>query len=159
MTENLIATLKQVELFHGMTENHLRKIADLAQPIVFSPGDVVFRQGDAGDALYLISTGQVEVQVSNNGETSAAVYLGAGQTIGEMALVDQTTRSASIITIDEGTTLYRIAIADFMSLCSSETGIGYVLMRNIAQDLSFKLRHWDTKIGEQDEQGGQGDDL
>jgi CRP/FNR family cyclic AMP-dependent transcriptional regulator len=159
MTDALIATLRHVELFHGMTENHLRKIADIAQPLIYAAGDVVFRQGDVGDALYLISTGQVEVQVYSNGEANAAVYLGKGQTIGEMSLVDQTTRSATIIAVDDQTTLYRITIPDFMALCASETGIGFVLMRNIAQDLSFKLRHSDTNVNNQDEQGGHNHDL
>ena len=58
-----------------------------------------------------------------------------------MALLDQGARSASVIAIEDGTTVYGISSQDFMNLCKTDTAIGYVMMRNMALDLSFKLRH------------------
>ena len=146
MHEKIIQTLQHNELFRGMSDAELGKIADLAQAIPYNAGDVIFQQGEAGDTLYLIHTGQVEVQVQTENGTMSAVYLGAGQTVGEMALVDQATRSASIIAVDQPTELFRIPINGLIELCQTEARIGYALMRNIAQDLSFKLRHSDAKI-------------
>jgi CRP/FNR family transcriptional regulator, cyclic AMP receptor protein len=141
---DLIPILRQVEIFHGMSHAQLSKIAAIAQEQQYSPDTIVFNQGEEGDAMYIISQGQVEVRVTQtNGDHNAAVYLGTGQTVGEMSLVDQGRRSATIVTIDDATTLYRISTEDFTKLCKTETSIGYVLMRNIAQDLSFKLRHRD----------------
>jgi CRP/FNR family cyclic AMP-dependent transcriptional regulator len=146
MHEKIIQTLQHNELFRGMTEAELSKIASLAQPITYNAGDVIFQQGDAGETLYLIYNGQVEVQVQTDKTTTSAVYLGMGQTVGEMALVDQATRSASIIAVDQPTELFRINSQALIDLCQTEARIGYSLMRNIAQDLSFKLRHSDAKI-------------
>lgn len=154
MQEKIIQTLKHNELFRGIDDNELSQIANLAEPITYQAGDVIFQQGDAGDAVYLIHDGQVEVQVQNENTTTSAVYLGIGQTVGEMALVDQATRSATIIAIDEPTQLFRININQLTELCQTQARIGYALMRNIAQDLSFKLRHSDAKIKSNDQKQG-----
>jgi CRP-like cAMP-binding protein len=72
------------------------------------------------------------------------VYLGTGQVVGEMGLIDAGRRSAAAIAIEEGTTVYCIPGAALTALCERDTAVGYILMRNIAQDLSFKLRHQDS---------------
>ncbi|PJF23245.1 MAG: hypothetical protein CUN56_01815, partial [Phototrophicales bacterium] len=106
------------------------------------PVDIVFEQGSAGDALYIIADGQVGVKVNDtDGDSYVALYLGKGQVFGEMALIDQGTRSATIIAAEDHTEIYRISTQDFITLCTQRPDIGYILMRNIAQDLSFKLRH------------------
>ena len=70
------------------------------------------------------------------------VHLGKGQIFGEVALVDRGLRSATVNTVADGTVLYAISRDDFIELCDEDTRIGYVIMRNIAADLSFKLRHY-----------------
>jgi len=60
-----------------------------------------------------------------------------------MALIDETTRSATVIAAQENTKVYTIPRDEFTRLCTTQTDIGYLMMRNIAQDLSFKLRHQD----------------
>lgn len=143
---DVIGTLKGVELFHGMDERQLAAVSAIVEACTYTAGDVVFEQGQDGDALYIVHSGQVEVRVQNADVVDSAVYLGAGQAVGEMALIDQATRSATIIAVDEPTLLYRLPIAAFTRLCQTQTDIGYVLMRNIAQDLSFKLRHRHSDI-------------
>ncbi|MEP6988793.1 MAG: cyclic nucleotide-binding domain-containing protein, partial [Chloroflexota bacterium] len=59
----------------------------------------------------------------------------------EMALLDQGSRSASVLAIEEQTELYVIDADAFVNLCQQDTAIGYIMMRNMALDLSFKLRH------------------
>lgn len=143
----LMQILRLVELFRGLDDSQLRHIASISQKETFSARDVIFEQGSLGDALYVIGKGQVEVQVrASNGGIHSAIYLGEGQIFGEMALIDQGKRSASILAVEDDTTLYRIQTADFIELCQSNTDIGYVMMRNLAQDLSFKLRHRDFDL-------------
>ncbi len=140
----LKSILKLVELFHGLDDSQLDSVASISTEKTFGNKDLVFEQGSIGDALYIISEGQVEVQVeTSKGKSYAAIYLGKGQVFGEMALVDKGPRSASIVAVEDGTKLFCIGTQDFNDLCKSNTDIGYVMMRNIAQDLSFKLRHWD----------------
>lgn len=58
-----------------------------------------------------------------------------------MALLDQGPRSASIIASSSPTILQAIQRDDFEQLCQEQTHIGYIVMHNLAADLSFKLRH------------------
>jgi CRP-like cAMP-binding protein len=146
----LIETLKQVELFQGLTSQQLERLSALCQSQVWPRGDVIFKQGDPADTLFVIASGQVEIAVYNaQGDLTPEVYLGAGQIIGEMGLVDAGTRSASAIAAEDNTLIYSILAENLNRLCEEDTALGYRLMRHIAQDLSFKLRHHDTTIAEQ----------
>jgi len=142
-------TLKQVELFQDLTQAQLERLSDLCQSRVWSRRESIFQQGDPADILYIIASGQVEIAVHKQGLLQPEVYLGVGQIIGEMGLVDAGTRSASAIAAEDGTTIYSIQAQALNDLCEEDTALGYRLMRHIAQDLSFKLRHHDTTIAEQ----------
>jgi CRP/FNR family transcriptional regulator, cyclic AMP receptor protein len=142
--DELLQILKGVELFRDLSEQQLDQISKISKKEVYSKGDTICKQGNPGDAMYVIATGQVEINVrDNNGNSYPALYLGAGQLVGEMALVDEGTRSASVIGIEDQTIVHSIPNNKFTALCVADTAIGYIMMRNIAQDLSFKLRHRD----------------
>jgi CRP-like cAMP-binding protein len=139
---DLVNLLKGVELFTGLDDDQLRRLAAISQVVTYQDGDVVFAQGAPGEELYVIQDGQFEVIVGEDPETSrTTVYLGQGQIFGEMALIDYGERSATIRCASDGATLAIIGRADFEALCSADTAIGYIAMRNMASDLSFKLRH------------------
>lgn len=138
----LVNILRGVELFHGLNTDQLQRLVSISQSEVHNTDAVIFSQGSAGDKMYVVTKGQVEIRFDNNkGGRQTAVYLGEGQIFGEMALLDQGARSASVIAIEDGTTVYGISSQDFMNLCKADTAIGYIMMRNMALDLSFKLRH------------------
>jgi NADH dehydrogenase len=62
----------------------------------YEPGQEIFRQGDLGDRIYIISRGQAEVLRENGGRTISLALLGPGEYFGEMALLNQTTRNATV---------------------------------------------------------------
>lgn len=62
----------------------------------FEPGEIVFRQGDLGDSLYIILQGQVDVVKETDGSERIIAHLGPGEYFGEMALLNQKTRGATI---------------------------------------------------------------
>ncbi|HSE20697.1 MAG TPA: FAD-dependent oxidoreductase [Pyrinomonadaceae bacterium] len=62
----------------------------------FEPGEEVFHQGDLGDRIYIIASGQAEVARQENGNESLLARLGPGEYFGEMALLNQTTRNATV---------------------------------------------------------------
>jgi CRP-like cAMP-binding protein len=148
---SIVNILQQVELFRGLSPEQLSQVGNIAQEEQFALGALICRQGDRADKLYIISTGQVEISVSSqNGHGEPVVYLGAGQVVGEMTLVDAGRRSASVISAEDGTIVYSIPNEAFTELFEKDTGIGYVIMRNIAQDMSFKLRHHDYEVADND---------
>ncbi|MBN1313268.1 MAG: cyclic nucleotide-binding domain-containing protein [Anaerolineae bacterium] len=141
--EELIKLLRSVELFAGLNDEQLGKVAAIFEERQYKQGEVVFSQGDPGDRLYLVQAGFVEVIAKEEGQEKGRtlVSLGQGQSVGEMALVDQGPRSATVRAVSDETVIASISRAAFEQLCESDTAIGYRVMRNIAIDISFKLRH------------------
>lgn len=142
MTNELVELLKGVELFAGLTQEQLERLARISRLVEVRDGETIFSQGEAGHTLYIIREGQVEVILEDpqaGGQT--AVYLGRGQIFGEMALIDYGERSATIRCASRKAVLVVIEREAFERLCAENTAIGYVVMRNMASDLSFKLRH------------------
>jgi CRP/FNR family transcriptional regulator, cyclic AMP receptor protein len=141
-SEDLLKLLKGVELFIGLNDDQLKRLIDISQESTFKAGEVIFNQGSDGDKLYLIRNGQVEVIVQTDaGADRSQVYLGQGQIFGEMALIDYGRRSATVRSIKNGTVVDVIDRDAFTKLCDDDNAIGYIVMRNMAVDLSFKLRH------------------
>lgn len=144
---DLISIMRRVELFRGLNEAQLKRLGDISTKEIYHKGAVVFEQNSVGDRMYIVGSGQVEVRLrASKGGSQTAVYLGEGQVFGEMALVDSGLRSATLVAVGDGTTVYSIPAVDFHALCTNDTAIGYIMMRNIAQDLSFKVRHRDKEI-------------
>jgi CRP-like cAMP-binding protein len=141
--DDLIKLLRSVELFAGLSDEQLKKVASIFEEHSYKKGDIVFSQGDQGDHLYLVQEGFVEV-IASEGQAQKGrtlVNLGPGQSVGEMALVDQGPRSATVRTVSDKTVIGAVSRAAFEQLCENDTAIGYRVMRNIAIDISFKLRH------------------
>jgi CRP/FNR family cyclic AMP-dependent transcriptional regulator len=135
--------LHNVDLFEGLNDEELDKVAAICVEKQFNPGELITREGAGETELYVISEGFVEIMLGERTAASARVVvsLGPGQIIGEMALVDQGPRSASIRATSNPTVVQKIKRVDFDALCQQETRIGYIIMRNLAADLSFKMRH------------------
>jgi CRP-like cAMP-binding protein len=141
----LLQVMKRVELFRGLNDEQLQRLAGISQKEVYSKDATICHQGEPGDKMYIVADGQVEIMVRDrHGQNYSAVYLGEGQVVGEMSLIDQGNRSASVLAAEEDTVVYSIPGDDFTALCADDTAIGYVMMRNLALDLSFKLRHRDA---------------
>jgi NADH dehydrogenase len=97
----------------------------------FGPGEIVFREGDHGDRVYLIVAGEVEVLRETNGETEVVAKLHAGECFGEMALLRDSPRNASIRAITEVDVLsvYR---DDFQTLMSHLPGLHEIFDKLVA---------------------------
>ena len=134
--------MKGVELFDGLTDEELDKVISLCQERRYKDNDVIAIQNSPGKDLFIIQEGFVEVAVAGRagGTSKVIVNLGVGQTVGEMSLVDQGPRSATVRAINTPTVVQVITHEAFEKLCETDTQIGYVVMRNMAADLSFRLR-------------------
>ncbi len=149
-----IDTLRRSALFAGLTGGQVEQIAALGEEVVYQSGAVVVREGEDGNETYIVRQGMVEVLVSKGSipdvpgppRMKPIVELGPGQSFGEMALVDRGARSATVRCVQDGTSLHIIPRQALLALCEDDPRIGYVLMRNIASDLSFKLRHRNLRV-------------
>lgn len=151
---SVIQFLQQSELFSGLTPQQVEQVVALGREVAYDAGDVVLREGDPSDEIYVVCRGMVEVEVARGRipdapgppQFTSLARLGEGQLFGEMALVDRGVRSATVRCTQDDTILYAIPRQSFWTLCDRDHDIGYVVARNIASDLSFKLRHRNLRI-------------
>lgn len=144
MDERAIDHLHKVEMFAGLNNTELAQVAGMCQAVRVDAERTVFKEGDAGNELYIIHEGHVRVLINTRrpdgsiGQSTINV-LYSGQSFGELILLDNSHRSATIITMVP-TTLIMIHHSHFLELCETNPRIGYRVISNIARDLTYKLR-------------------
>ena len=126
--KNWVAVLRELPLFEGIPNRHLRRIP--ARVRRFGADERIVRAGDPGNAFYVILDGEVRVKPPRR----RAVVLIAGDYFGEMALLDGAPRSADISAVGEVTTMV-IGRAAFAKLVRSEPQMAAVLLRTLARRL------------------------
>jgi NTE family protein len=101
------------------------------QSVDVDAGAVIFRAGDAGDAMYLIRSGLVDVRASDG---TRLVTMGPGETVGELSLVTGRPRSAGAVAQTE-VTLLRLEHADFITLLGSDPHLAAAVARVVSERL------------------------
>src|SRR6516225_2616246 len=66
----------------------------------YEPGEVIFRENDIGEIAYVIVSGRVEVLKNLGGQNIHIAYIGAGEPFGEMSMIDEKPRSATIVAVE-----------------------------------------------------------
>src|SRR5215207_8686161 len=133
--KEIIEVIHQIEVFHGLSTLQLQQVAGMIRQESYNSGDVIIQQDDASDSMYMIGQGQVEVRKRDaRGEQRTALFLGEGQVFGELALLDQGLRTATVVADENPTVLYKLTRQAFEALCHDDSVLGYLMMRNIALD-------------------------
>lgn len=146
MDEDIVAALSQIVLFSGIHPRGLERIAAVCSEQTLRTGELVFREGDLGDKLYLILEGKIRIsrEVSGMGEEALAV-LGAGQAFGEMSLVDDGPRSADA-KVQENARLLELSKEALDDLLFIHKELAYEILWNVVRVLSARLRETNDKM-------------
>lgn len=123
-------------LFKGLTPEQANTLLGAAQSRVHQGGDVVVRQFERNSDLLIISEGEVEIK-SFAGD--AIARLGPGSVVGEVALIDDAPRSATVVSVGMSKSI-AIPASDFRSLMSSDANLKATVMENLAKILCGRLR-------------------
>lgn len=142
----IVETLSKIRLFDGIAERGLMRIAEIATEEEHRLGQVIFREGESGAALYLILEGKVRIsrEVSGMGEEALAV-LGPGDAFGEMSLIDDFPRSADA-RVHERCKLLVISKEGLEDLLFLHKGLAYEILWNFVKILSARLRETNDKM-------------
>jgi CRP-like cAMP-binding protein len=110
--EETIRELSRVDILRSLPPHEIQALVPYVLHVNLPPGEVVFEQGDPGDALYIIEQGKVAILRAEGGRTNTLAHLGPGDSFGEMALLTEKTRMASAVAL-EAVELWRIPRDDF----------------------------------------------
>jgi len=138
--------LKQMRLFEGLSAGELKLVQAEAESVRLDKDQVVFREGEPGDALYGITSGSVRVvrQSAAGGEEVLAL-VDRGGCFGELSLVDLETRSATVIA-NEPTELVLIRRKTFNRLVKEDRDLGLKLYKALVNILCERLRATDDSL-------------
>jgi hypothetical protein len=139
----VISLLRSLPFFDGLGDGELRKMARLFEQKLYRAGDFVFRQRDSSNEAYIVLRGQVDIFIDNLNKPIASMK--PGQVFGEQAFLDNAPRVASAAT-SQPSILLVIKQSAFFDLVQHEPHLGMVIMRNVAVELSQKLRQADLNI-------------
>jgi CRP-like cAMP-binding protein len=127
--------LRRVPLFSTLASEELDHVAQVAVPRRFAAGQVVFREGDASDTCYLIRAGHVRaVRAHPDGRTITLAQFGPGDFFGELAMLDEERRSATIETL-EATEALAILGSDMRRLLREHPEISVKLIAALGRRL------------------------
>ena len=135
-----------IYLFKDLSDEELALISDITAERDFVAGEVIFKEGDVGDAFYAVLEGKVRISKEINGAGEEALtILDKGSYFGEMALIDEFPRSASAVAHTDCRVLM-MDKADFSQLLSRNKELAYKLLWVFCQVLSQRLRDTNEKI-------------
>lgn len=147
---NIAEIFKKTYLFNGISDANLKKIASIAKSKSFKKGEVIIDEGSEGDSILLVVKGAAEIFcASASGEQKIKLAnILPGDYFGEMALLEVTPRSASVLA-KEQTDVIMIFNDDLNKLLSSDNGLEFVpIVVNIARGMSEKLRRANELISQ-----------
>ena len=133
--------LKKIPIFRYLTYQELVKVLNSTYVTPYKKGDVIIREGDSGEELFIVLSGTV--QVTSRGEQLAE--LAAGGHFGEMALVDHSPRSATV----EAKSNARMLVmqrSGFYTLIRKEPALAVKLLWSFVQGLSRRLRDTNDQL-------------
>lgn len=140
------AQLAKVPLFAGLTAPALELVAKVATEETHKLGTLIFRHNDPGEKLYIILEGKVRISrdVPGMGEEALAI-LGAGAVFGEMALLDDSPRSADA-KVHERTRLLALSKDAFEDLLFLHKDLAYEVLWSVVRMLTQRLRETNDKL-------------
>ncbi|MFP2927147.1 Crp/Fnr family transcriptional regulator [Pyxidicoccus sp. 3LG] len=140
------AVLKKVALFEGLTQGQLAKVAQIGHSRDYPAGAFLFREGEAGQEMFVIEKGKVRISktVPGIGEEALAI-LETGHYFGEMAVIEDSPRSADAIA-HIGCTVWVIERSKLDQLMFTDKDLAYVLLWTFVRTLSERLRETNNKI-------------
>ena len=146
MNADLVELLGKIKIFEGLPPPYLRRIADIGLEEEHAVGGSVFAEGDKGDKLFVILSGAVRISriIPGMGEEALAI-LKEGNYFGEMAMLDESPRSAHAL-VHERCRLFVIRKEDLEDLLFVDRNLAYELLWIWVRTLAARLRESNDKL-------------
>lgn len=160
--------LKQIDLFAGVPEAELDALAQRSRTRKFPKGSIVVNEGDTENGLFIVESGTLKAYVTEeSGRELTLSILHSGDYFGELALLDDSPRSASVATLSD-CVLIQVSQQSFRTMLESNPNCMTMIVKNLVAriraltdnakvlallDVYGRLQHLFSTMGEQDENG------
>lgn len=135
------AALKKTFLFRNFSEEQIKKFMDAGKEITLPANNIVFREGDEGNQMFIILMGTVAVLKNREGQDEEMATLGSGSYFGEMAILDDDHQRSASIHTKESTTLLSLTHDAAASVFAHDDHLAHEFFKSLAQGLARRLRH------------------
>jgi CRP/FNR family cyclic AMP-dependent transcriptional regulator len=153
--EKDISLLKEIMLFKDLPLEKIKKIVNIFRNVTFSENEIIMKEGDSGDTMYIILEGTVEVakslvlgETDDEDITKNKVFTkldGEHHAVfGEIVLLEELKRTATIKAMTN-CVLYEMRKDDFLKLAEEDYELGYRILLNLARIVSARLRKADEE--------------
>lgn len=140
--------LRGIPIFEGLPAPVIEKLAASLEVRRCEPGALLFKEGDASRELFIVLSGELEVMKrSKRGRDARIAVVGMGDSIGEMSIVDDQPRSATVIAVAPSQ-LMRLGADDLSRLAETDLRSYATILHNVAREISRRLRVADGIIAD-----------
>lgn len=148
MQEEISDVLRQLQFFHSYSDGHLATISQYLTRSTVPKGAVIFREGEPGSFMLFIIAGQVSIyKDSESGANHLLSQQGSGVTVGEMALIDRSFRSASCVA-ERACDILVMTDQSLARLVSDHPSVAYQFAIGLAKLLSTRLRQTSGELAD-----------
>ncbi len=132
-------SLRRIKIFAEMDERQLESFLKYMEVLKFLPNAVIFNKGDNGDAMYLVLQGEVRARVMVGGRESTLTTLGVGECFGELAVIDESPRSADVVANAESV-LLRISAGALKRLFREAPALAAPFLLALSKTITARVR-------------------
>jgi CRP/FNR family transcriptional regulator, cyclic AMP receptor protein len=138
--------LSKVPAFSNLSPRELKEVAAIVHKREYRTGEPVFYQGDPGLGMYIVQDGDVSITIlGKDGNEQELAVLGDGDFFGELALLDESPRSANAV-CKSNCTLIGFFRPDLFELIEKKNTLGIKIVLKLAEIVAQRLRHTDKEL-------------
>jgi hypothetical protein len=131
--------LRRIKIFAAMDDRQLASFLQYMQVLKFLPNAVIFREGESGDAMFLVLAGEVRARAMVGGRESTLSTMGVGECFGELAVIDESARSADVIANVESV-LLKISASALKRLFQEAPALAAPFLLALSKTITSRVR-------------------
>ncbi len=140
-------SLRRIKILAAMSEDQLQRFADFVQVESVPQWTVIVHQGDPGDSIYFILSGELRVRLDVMGRESILTTLGPGDFFGDISLLDKGPRSADVVANCDSI-VAKISASDLDELTSHAPDLAAVFLKGLGRTLTARIRADNKRYGD-----------
>lgn len=146
--EKVLKVLAETPVFEGFPRNKLLRLQRILHERRFGAGETIFQMGEPGVGMYVINEGIVSVLiVGEHGEEEEVARLTRGQTFGDLALIENHFRSATVRAVTP-TQLFGLIRSEFLDFLSNDPALGVEFLIRLLKMIGHRLHHTNRELVE-----------